>query len=205
MSLLAEDEITITLGAESITLRPSLRAAMRIERKFGGFENVVGEIFAGNISAMATIVREGADRHTNVPDLLEEIGLSPLNLSLSMLTGPLLAFTYRLAGVDLSDPSQVEDKGTPSRVDWAIHHERLFQIGVGWLGLCPADVWEATPAELMAGYQGRLEMLRAVFGGGEETKPDTSSMSLDEKIKLALGAHNVKTVRRSSKGRAANA
>jgi hypothetical protein len=198
---LAEDEITITIGHEVIYLRPSLRAALRLERQFGGFDKIIAGILAGNVTLLATILRESATYNSGIPDLIEEIGLKPLHIGLGVLTGPLLAHVYRLAGIDLTTPQTTQDTA-PGRIEWAEHHERLFSIATGWLGWTPSQAYEATPNEIMCAYRGKVEMLRAIYGSAED-KTDTSAMSLDDKFKTALSAYPTKVVTRSSKGRAA--
>lgn len=114
---LAADEITIRVASEVIVLRPSLRAALRIERHFGGFENAVKAILEENVTAMAYIIHESAEEPTRFPALLEEIGAKPLRIGLAQLAGPLLTHIYRLAGVDINDPTPAAEDAAPSRMD----------------------------------------------------------------------------------------
>lgn len=164
---LAEDEIEIRIAGEALHLRPSLRAAYRLERRHGGFEKLARAIADENVTVMADVLREGAYGYSNIPNLIEAFEGKPLRHGLEALTRPLLNFVFMLAGVDGTERA---DEDASPRVTFAEHHERLFRIGTGWLGWSANDVWNATPAEIEAAYQGRLEMLRAIFG--VETKDD---------------------------------
>ena len=50
---LAADEITISIGNEMIYLKPTLRAAFRLERRHGGFDKIAKAIAAGNVTIMS--------------------------------------------------------------------------------------------------------------------------------------------------------
>lgn len=47
---LAADEITITVGGERVHLRPTLRAAFRLERRHGGFDKIMKAILQGSLT-----------------------------------------------------------------------------------------------------------------------------------------------------------
>ena len=70
-------------------------------------------------------------------------------------------------GFDPDNPAPASDG---ERITFADYHAKLYRIATGWLGWSPQHAWDATPNEILEAYQGHLEMLRAVHGGGE---PDT--------------------------------
>jgi hypothetical protein len=55
----------------------------------------------------------------------------------------------------------------------------------------------ATPAEIIEAQKGRTELLRAVFGGGEE---EPSNLPLDDKVKTAFGSFTTTIVKRRKAG-----
>ena len=59
---LCDDEMEIRVEHETIVLRPTLRAAFRLERRFNGFDNLLKAIAEENISAMSAVIREGSSR-----------------------------------------------------------------------------------------------------------------------------------------------
>ncbi|WGD32012.1 hypothetical protein AncyloWKF20_09415 [Ancylobacter sp. WKF20] len=73
--------------------------------------------------------------------------------------------------------------------------EWLFKIGTGWLGWPPAVVMGCTMRELRLAYDGKLDMLRAIHGGGE--KPDPGLVSAKDgkgvrALMTSLGARKVR-------------
>lgn len=177
---LADSEFVIRFDdGEPITLRPTLRAAMRLARKFEGFDNLLRGIAEQNISAMADLIRETSRDAWRLIGFLEAHGDTPLCVRITPLTEPLLALTLALAGLDPQDVGKEADSAdTSDRVSFAEHHERLFKLATGWLGWTPEQTWNATPAEIRAAYEGRLDMLKAIFGAGEGEKPKRSEAAL---------------------------
>lgn len=175
---LAEDEITIDLGHEVITLRASLRAAFRLERRHGGFDKIVRGIADGNFSIMADVIREGADPRSSFADFLDCIDALPLRFAIERISEPLIAFVMTLTGVESDNKGEAKPDAKP--ISFAEYHTRLFKLATGWLGWTPADAWEATPAEITEAYQGRLDMLSAMFGSRKDdedtiTRPDENT------------------------------
>lgn len=186
------ETITITLGADSIELRPSLRCAMRLERRPGSFAKLTRDVMDQSLSAAVEIITD----HTDMPDLAKRI----LETGLPRLTTPLLHYVMGIAGIDPED-APANDHGRPTKqrrdVPFNEHLAGLYRIGTGWLGWTPKDTLDATPAEIMEAYKGRLEMLKGIFGSGENETPDRSTLSLDEKVKTALGSFSTTKVKRT--------
>jgi hypothetical protein len=97
---LAEDEIKIKLDHETIYLRPSLRAAFRLERKYDGFYKIIKGIADGNFSIMADVIRESADPRSSLADFLDCIEALPLRIAIERISEPLIAHVTALAGVE---------------------------------------------------------------------------------------------------------
>jgi hypothetical protein len=164
---LAPDDIVVSIGNQSIELRPSLRAATRLAQHYAGLAPILTAILDGNVTIMADLIREGADTDTDIPDLLEDVGARGLGITLDQLAEPLVQFVLALAGHDDTAAPTTKASGKP--MPFADYHKRLFSIATGWLGWSPADAWHATPAEIIAAYDGRLEMLKAIYGSNEES------------------------------------
>jgi hypothetical protein len=181
---LAEDEITIDLGHEVITLRASLRAAFRLERRYGGFDKIIRGIADSNLSIMAHVIREGADPRSSFAAFLDCIDELPLQLAIERISEPLVAYVMTLTGVDSDNKGEAKPDAKP--MPFAEYHTRLFRMATGWLGWTPADAWEATPAEITEAYQGRLDMLSAMFGSRKED--DDTIERPDENTRRELNA-----------------
>ncbi|WP_426609488.1 phage tail assembly chaperone [Bradyrhizobium sp. McL0616] len=98
----------------------------------------------------------------------------------------LLDFVLILSGVDTSDDKA--QSGTPMRFEEFF--TRLFKIGTGYLGWSPDDTWNATPAEILAAREGRMELLIQLFGGKRDEDTD-SDLSGDRDKLNAIGNLNV--------------
>jgi hypothetical protein len=175
---LASEEVTILIGSASVELVPSLRAATRLARRYDGFTAVFRGVLDGNVTIMADLIREGASHDTDLPDLLDEIGLRGLGATLDQLTEPLAQFVLALIGHDPDTPAGKSDimSDSPGKlIPFADYHRQLYKLATGALGWCPADAWAATPAEILAAYEGRADLLKAIFGTAEEddVKPAT--------------------------------
>lgn len=162
------DEITFTLNHETIVLRASLRAAIRLERQFGGFQKIANAINAGNLSVMGAVIRESATAKTDLADLLDSGGALSIKFALEELHAPLINHVMALAGVDANAPAQAPQSG--EAMPFAEFYARLFRIATGVLGWSPAVAYEATPTEILEAQKGRVELLSAIFGSGKEDK-----------------------------------
>ncbi len=194
---LAAEELTIRVGPEVVYLRPTLRAALRLERKHGGFDRLFRLVADGHLGAIADVIAESSDRRSDIPRLLNDLAAGGIKAALDGLTVPILAHVMALAGID--PESKPEDAAAAETVTFAEHHARLFRIATGWLGWTPAEAWNATAAEIVEAYRGRMELLTAIFGGKSETVADTvPDASLDTKLKAAMGSIGTKRVQRTA-------
>jgi len=53
--------------------------------------------------------------------------------------------------------------------------EWLFKVGTGWLGWPPAVVLGSTMRELRLAYEGKVDMLKAIYGSNEKAGPVLTS------------------------------
>ena len=170
VSRLADDVVLNLAGyASPVRLRPSLRAAIRLEQRFG-FAALLKGITENSLTVIASIIEEAAiDDPAN---LMQAIEFEPLGKALPALQGKLIEFVALLIGAGDNDAEEKAPAATGKAVSFAAYHERLFSIGTGWLGWSPADTLDATPAEILAAFRGRQEMigtvLKAVFGSAED-------------------------------------
>lgn len=195
---LAEDEITIRIDGEAFTLRPSLRAAFRLERQFGGFDQLLTKVTDGDLRALIAVIDTCADRRLE-RTTLEGFTRGGL-VQIEALKAPILDLVTGLAGIDLDNPPKDDAPAkAQDRASFAEHHQRLFRIATGWLGWSPSETWQATPSEIMAAFQGRTELLTAIFGSGEasKAKPD-ENVTLDDKLRLVIGGIGTRKVTRNA-------
>jgi hypothetical protein len=159
--------IFCNVGNEVIELRPTLRHALSLARREGSFAKLIADIEDGSLDAALTIIGQ------NYP-----IDQNLVLVSLNALTEPLLTYVLECAGLNDALEDKVDDS-TPNAkpVSFEDHLTSLFKIATGWIGWTPQQAWEATPSEIIGAYQGRTEMLKAIFGGTDEPEPaDTSEL-----------------------------
>jgi hypothetical protein len=195
---LAGDEILITIGEARITLRPTLRAAMRLERRYGGFDKLIAGVLDGDTRVMGDIIAEHTDHK-----LLDLVFASPgtsMRSGLEVLSGPLLAHCFQLAGVDLEGQEPNREHGEAAgQISFAEYHTKLFEIATGWLGWTPSDAWNATPCEIVSAYKGRIALLQAVFGTSDGKPAGDEPQDLDQKIMKTFTGRGTRVVQRTPK------
>ena len=157
-------EITITIGPENITLRPTLRRALRLASRDGSFSKIITEIEDGSLTATLTVI---ADNYPN-DDLAEKLMRAGTDRSKE----PLLSYVLECAGLnpDLDEKVSVAES-TASKaktVSFEEHLTGLFRIATGWIGWTPQQAWDASPAEIIEAYKGRVDLLKAIFGGADD-------------------------------------
>jgi hypothetical protein len=194
MRLQAGSEIAI--GHETIRLRPTLGAAFRLEQKYDGFHNLFNDVASGSVSALSDVIKAGSGRASDLTSYLDafESG-QPLMVSLDQIIPQVVAFLLALSGENL-DVGESGDIPEQERITFEEYHTRLFRIATGWLGWTPEQAWNATPAEITEAQKGRVEMLRAVFGGKQEDDSETTTDVRSARDRLnALGNGAVTNMR----------
>jgi len=178
---LAEENI-VTIAGEEIELRPSLRFAMQLERRPGSFRQLITDINDGSLTAAVEIIEPHADGLLFLPNrVLDE---------LPALKPALIAYVLACTGIDPDETlSKGKGKGKPQA--FGDYLTGLYRIGTGWLGWSPDTTLDATPAEIIEANKGRMEMLKAIFGGGEKEKAK-DDRPLEDKFRsvfAGIGTH----------------
>ncbi|WP_343039068.1 phage tail assembly chaperone [Propylenella binzhouense] len=146
---------------------------------------------------IADMIAETADRPSTIPATLKRLANGPLVMLAGSITEPLARLVYALAGIDPDADPDAEAKHKAASTTFREHHEKLFVLATGALGWTPAEAWQATPAEIMAAYEGRMELLAALFGGTPD-KPQAPG-DLDQKFRTAFASIGTKKVKREKR------
>lgn len=175
------EEIIVHLAGEAIVLRPSLRHAIALERRPGSFKAALDAIEEGSLGIAAEIIRP---HHPGV-------SLDAIFAHLDRLKPALFAYVAACAGIDETAPerrakAKTSGKPLPS-VPFAEHLVGLYRIGTGWLGWTPDQTLDATPTEIRLAYEGRVEMLRAIFGGTDDAAEPATPEEKMKAIKAGFG------------------
>jgi hypothetical protein len=184
---LANDETTITIAVAGktprvFTLRASLRAAITLYNEHGSYSALAAKLAAGSFSACRSIIKHCCTNPDELWRFEAFVNAGALHAAILENQDDLIRFVQIIAGAD-PDSDNPETTGKPMTFDQ--YHERLFEIGTGWLSWTPEATWNATKSEILAAYRGRMDMLKAIFGKADDTTDVDGS---DPNARAALNA-----------------
>lgn len=184
---LVSDIIAIRHAGKVLPLRPSLRAALSIHRKYGIGKSFDG-IIDGNLGIMIEIAAAASDEQSARQIINSKFasegfaGLTEIGDVLAKLLGAVYA-----AEKNERHPAEVKADKTGEPFDLGRFLEDLFEIGTGWLGWSPADTWAASPREILVAQRGLIAKLKAVNGVADEApKYDSTEEVTPEQVKTGL-------------------
>lgn len=166
---LANDDIFITHGGDTVQLIPSLRAAYNLQVKHG-----LGKLMKGLDEGSITIFHDVLAESGNPQDaigILDTMCMGGLSAAIFQLQGPIFQFLAVSFGID-PDAEHLAEQNASAGQPFDLHHAlvQLFEFGTGWMGWTPAQTWAATPAEIMAAKRGLEAKFRALNGGGRKNE-----------------------------------
>ncbi|WP_244547861.1 hypothetical protein [Ensifer sp. OV372] len=154
-----------------MTLRPSLRAAVTLEARFG-FPALRRALDEGSFTISSEIILAACSSRQDAAAFLGGILGKPLLPFFIAVRAPLdeLVAMLQPAPVQSLDakPKTVTNPGKP--VAWAEYYADLYEKATGWLGWTPETTWNATPTEIDRAYSGHIEKLKAIHGSSEDDK-----------------------------------
>lgn len=177
---LATDIITIAHGGNAVRLRPSLRAALHLQREHG-LGKLARAVSDCRLGLILDIVAAGTDDdpcgRLIVIDTIRDKGVPGL-ASMRDAIDDFLAVSY---GIDPDDDHPVErEQRKTGKFDLEKALVDLFEIGTGWLEWTPAETWAATPAEIAAAQRGLIAKLKAVHGSADDEQGEPQSANPDD-------------------------
>ena len=99
----------------------------------------------------------------------------------------------RLAGPAPKEDAKAQAKASGPSLTFDQFHTELFSIATGWLAWSPSDAWAATPAEILAARDGRIAMLKMIFGSSDTQAPAANeNLTLDEQAMAVFGGRRRK-------------
>jgi len=190
MTKLGED-ITIMIGGEAVRLVPRLRHALALERRPGSFKAALDAIEEGSLTVAAEIIRP---HHPAVT-------LDAVFADLDRLKPALVAYVIGCTGVDTDEASRAP-RATRARAretqSFGDHLVDLFKRATGYVGWSAEEALNATPLEIRLAVEGRIELLRSIFGGNDEDTPTTDDRPLDDKVRTVFGTFGTVKVKREA-------
>lgn len=170
--LARSEEVTVHYGRWTVVLRPSLRAAMTLERLHDGWPGLLLALGQVRLQTVQAIIRASAVDRNAAEALLASFAAVPIAAVKEAVTAPLSA----LLTLFLAPMTETTEATTPAQSKpWAEAYAELYRFGTGWLGWSPAETWAATPTEIAQAIDGKLAHLIALNGGETpaDTPPDT--------------------------------
>lgn len=173
----AYEQVTIAHGDHAVTLRPTLRAAVTLEQRFG-MPALIKAIQEQNTEITSEIIRACVVKGADAAAFLKAMGrpLSPFFHDISRPLAELVSMFTPASRRSPEAPARI-GKATP----WSDFYADLYSAATGWLGWTPETAWNATPTEIDRAYLAHVEKLRAVYGGEvpkEEADPEQAERNL---------------------------
>lgn len=162
---LAYDAIALEYGGNAVFLRPSLRAAIHLERLHGGFPELLRKIEEFDTLTIWHVITASAGR-TDTNDLFAYAATQPL----SDFAQAAQASCFELVAALFPKAPEVETT-SPTNTDpmpWSEVFHELYKVATGWLHWTPDTAWNATPQEIADAFDGHMTMLKAIHGAAED-------------------------------------
>jgi hypothetical protein len=171
------NEIAVSIGRPlPVELRPSLRAAIRLEQRHG-FTKLAHGIAEGSYSILTDIVCECAGTKEDAAAIL---AMRPVGKLITALREPCNAILGPLAGLDIPE---TQSEGTDKSLTFSEMYAGLYRaatgnVFTGGLGWPPSEALAATP----------LEIVEAIKGNAKKADPDAIDHSAGiARLKQLLG------------------
>lgn len=176
---LAYEEWEIAHGGYAVRLRPSLRAAARIERLHDGFTALHQRLVEFDTATVAAIIRQSATDPNEARAFLRHLDTLPLATVSAITLAPLRQLVDALTPA--GDPSGQPDTSA-APMSWPALYAQLFGYGTGWLGWAAEATWNATPSEILSAFAGHIDRLHAIHGSGKADKGEASEPYTEERL-----------------------
>ena len=170
--------VQITVGGSRVNLVPSLRAAISLHKRFG-IDALIVDVLKCKVSALRAVVEACAiDADPDTIDQMFRLMLRPfpsevLIEAVTELSLGLVGASVDMVNDDYDAPEGSKDcKITTPAVpcDFAKVYRNLFAVGTGWLGWSAKETLDATPGQILAARDGRIELLKSIFGSNDKAQ-----------------------------------
>jgi len=180
MTFAAAPEIVLAHGGNTVRLRPTLRAAVTLERLHeGGFPALFRKVSELDTTTIGLVITCASTDSGAARAYLKSLGERPLRDCLPALQGPLLTLCLNLIPTpdETDDTPELSPKPHDKPTGWPDAFKRLYGFATGWLGWTPETAWNSTPTEITDAFQAHCDKLRSIHGAAEDD--DTTSSTTD--------------------------
>ncbi|WP_320202373.1 hypothetical protein [Agrobacterium rosae] len=164
----AYEQVTIAHGGDTVTLRPSLRAATTLEARFG-LPAMFRALDEGSFTIISEIILAASSSRQDAAAFLAGIPGKPLSHFFDSTLAPIYQLVVMFIPAADKNAKPTGNPGKP--VAWPDYYADLYEKATGWLGWTPEQAWNATPTEIDRAYSGHIAKLKAIHGSSD-TKED---------------------------------
>ncbi|MCZ7864744.1 hypothetical protein O9X98_25470 [Agrobacterium salinitolerans] len=177
----AYEQVTIAHGGNTVTLRPSLRAATTLEARFG-FPAMFRALDEGSFTIISEIILAASSPAQDVAAFLAGIPGKPLSHFFDAVQAPLFQLVAMFIPAADKTAKPVANPGKP--IPWPDYYSDLYEKATGWLGWTPDAAWNATPTEIDRAYSGHIAKLKTIHGSGDakedkQTDPEQAARNVE--------------------------
>ena len=181
--LARRDQVTLRHGQLAVVLRPTLRAAIQLERLHGNWSGFLLRLDQTHLATVRAFIEASAVNHDAAEAFLTSFENVPLRIIKEAVTGPLSELVALLLA-PMTENRAGEVKAANSKPKpWSEAYAELFRFGTGWLGWTPAETWAATPTEIAQALEGQMQKLIAMNGGSESSEQEPKNEYTPERLK----------------------
>ncbi len=163
----AYEEVTIANGGSTVTLRPTLRAAVTLEARYG-FPALFRALDECDLTIVSEIILTCAPKRQDAAAFLFGIVGRPLSPFFSTAQAPLYQLISMLTPAPILNAKPANNPGKP--LPWTDYYAALYEHAAGWLGWTPEQAWSATPTEIDRAHAGHIAKLKAIHGSDKDEK-----------------------------------
>ncbi|WP_425085793.1 hypothetical protein [Ruegeria profundi] len=167
---LAYDAIALEYGGHTVFLRPSLRAAMHLERLHGGFPELLRKLEEFDTFTVWQIIGAGAGKSA-ADTFCVHMAANPLSGFVDATHAALFEFLTAL--LPIHDDDRTKGSSNGPALAWADLFKQLYGYATGWMGWPPETAWNATPQEITDAFEAHMSKLMAIHGAPEEEQGPT--------------------------------
>ncbi|NVO55101.1 hypothetical protein HW561_04760 [Rhodobacteraceae bacterium B1Z28] len=180
---LAYCEIALEHGGHTVFLRPSLRAAMHLERLHGGFPELLRKLEEFDTFTVWHVITAGAGKAAT-DALFGYVATQPLSGFFNAAYTALFEFYKTLTLQTAETDRQPLNNADPR--PWADLFKDLYCWATGCLHWSPETAWNATPQEIADAFEIHMKMLMAIHGTPEEDHDGPTEEQRQENIQNNL-------------------
>lgn len=173
----AYEQVTIAHGENTVSLRPTLRAACTLEAHYG-FPALYKALDELNYTVISEIILAASTTRQDAASFLSSLPGRTLYSFFHAVQQPIAELLIMF--VPAPDQKAKRTTGNAKPLSWQEVYAALYERATGWLHWTPEQAWNATPTEIDRAYWAHIEQLKAVHGNGDDkAKPETKQPDVE--------------------------